>query len=221
MKLFGKRNNVRRELDKIWKTRQLEYAGLVSFIESLDEHRTRVLVIAHFPATLRALSDLLTAKTVAFNSYLTSSEGIRLRELSEYQFPGQILLAVAHALPYKLPSRPKPNISCDFEINLLVAEHHPLPSFDDRISEFAASLPCPSRVCFHDALDGALLSHFGGAQMAQLMTTLRTPDSEFISNSKIDRSIRRAQKKIARRVTNPMTADSAEQWFQMHLPNRE
>jgi hypothetical protein len=214
--LFGKRQTVKHEPAKIWKTRSLEFEGLLTFIDSLDPATTRVLVITHFADTFRALNDLFLSRGATFNTYPTAFEGERLHDLSEYQ-PGCILLAPAQVLPENLLVTQTQTATCGFEINLLVAEHHPLPDFDDRILEFAASLPCPSRVCFHDALDGALLHHYGGDQIVHLMATLKMPDGECVSNALIDKSIRRAQEKIARRVSSPMTADSAEQWFQLHL----
>ncbi len=217
--LFGKRKTVKHEPAKIWKTRQLEFEGLLAGIESLDLVTTRVLIVTHFADTFRALNDLFLSRGATFRTYPTAFEGDRLRDLSEYHSEGCILLAPAQALPENLfAPQPQTHIG-DFEIHLLVAEHHPLPAFDDRILEFAASLPCPSRVCFHDALDGALLHHYGGDQIVQFMATLKMPDDESVSSALVDKSIRRAQEKIARRVTNPMTADSAEQWFQLHLPD--
>ena len=215
--LFGKRKTVIHEPDQIWRTRSTEFEGLLAFIESLDPATTRALVITQFADTFRSLNDLCLSRGVAFTTYPTAFEGERLHDLSEYQVAGHILLAPAQALPENpLVTQTQP-LGRDFEINVLVAEHHPLPDFDDRILEFAASLPCPSRVCFHDALDGALLRHYGGDQIAQIATTLKMPAGDCISSSFIDKSIRRAQEKIARRVSNPMTADSAEQWFQLHL----
>ena len=220
-KLFGKQNPVKREPDKIWQTRQLQYLGLLRFLESLNRQTTRVLLIAHFPETFRALSGLLAAQATPLKTYTTASEGFQLQELSAYQPAGRVSLALAAALPDTLtaPSRPT-TAAGNFTINVLVAEHHPLPSFDDRITAFAASLPCRSTVCFHEALDGALLRSFGGEQIARLMTSLGLPDTEFIANPTIDRSIRAAQEKIARQVANPVTTDSAEQWFQLHLPQK-
>jgi hypothetical protein len=214
--LFGKRKTVKHEPAKIWKTRTLEFEGLLASIEALDPAATRVLVVTHFADSFRALNDLLLIRGATYKTYPTAFEGDRLRDLSEYQ-SGYILLAPAQALPENLFAPQPQTGSGGFEIDVLVAEHHPLPVFDDRILEFAASLPCPTRVCFHDALDGALLHHFGGDQIAQLISTLKMPDDESVSNPLIDKSIRRAQEKIARRVSSPMTTDSAEQWFQLHL----
>jgi len=218
--LFGKRKTVKREPAQIWKTRSQEFEGLFAFCATLDPTTQRVLIITQFADTLRALHDVFLARGVAVRTYPTAFEGDRLRDPVEYQLTGGILLAPAHVLPDTLIAPAIQPSPCGFQINVLVAEHHPLPNFDDGIMEFAASLPCPCRVVFHDALDGALLRHYGGEQIAQLMATLKMPDTESVSNSLVDKSIRKAQEKIARRVTNPMTADSAEQWFQLHLLDR-
>jgi hypothetical protein len=106
--LFGKRNTVKREPDKIWHSRQLQYVGLLSFIESLNHQTMRVLLIAHFPTTFRALSGLLTTKTIPFKPYATAAEGFQLQELSTYQPTGHVLLALAAALPDALATQPRP-----------------------------------------------------------------------------------------------------------------
>ncbi len=218
--LFGKRKTVKREPAQIWKTRSLEFEGLLAFIASLDPATHRVLVVTQFADTFRTLNDLCLSQGVNVRTYPTAFEGNRLRDPVEYQLTDGILLAPAQVLPDTLLAPPIQPSPCGFQINVLVVEHHPLPAYDDRILEFAASLPCPCRVIFHDALDGALLRHYGGDQIAQIMATLKMPDNESVSSALVDKSIRKAQEKIARRVTNPMTADSAEQWFQLHLSDR-
>ncbi len=217
----GKQIGVRREPDKIWKTRQQEFDGLLAWIGSLNKDVTRVLVVAHFPATFRDFADLLNSRAVAFESYTTPFEGSRLGDLSEYRLAGRVLLAQAQALPVGRRSRLNQITTCDLEVNVLVVEHHPLPSLDDRIAEFAAGLPCPSRLGFYESLDGPLMRQFGADQVAQLMTTLGLSDNECISSPMVDRTIRSAQQRIARRVSNPMSTDSAEQWFQQHLPGEK
>ncbi len=216
-----KQPGVTREPDKIWNTRLAEFNGLLAWIGSLNKDVSRALVVAHFPATFRAFADLLTSRAVAFESYSTPFEGSRLGDLSEYRLAGRILLALAQALPVKPPSRLNQITTRDLEINVLAVEHHPLPSLDDRLSEFAASLPCPSRLGFYDSLDGPLMRRFDGAQIAQLMARLGLSDNECISSPMVDRTIRSAQQRIARRVSNPMTTDSAEQWFQQNLPGEK
>jgi len=217
--LFGKRKTVKREPAQIWQTRSAEFDGLLAFSAALDPATTRVLIVAHFADTFRALSDLCLFRGLTVEAYPSPFEGNRLRDLSEYQ-AGRLHLALAQALPENLFEPIVPDKNAGFELHLLVAEHHPLPAYDDRLVEFAASLLCPCRVTFHDALDGALLRHYGGEQIAQLMTSLKMPDGECVASPLVDKSIRKAQDKIARRVTNPMSADSAEQWFQLHLPDR-
>lgn len=219
-KLFGKQNPAKREPDKIWQTRQLQYLGLLRFLESFNRQTTRVLLIAHFPETFRALSGLLATQSIPHQTYTTASEGFQLQELAAYQPAGRVSLALAAALPDAPTAPPRPTAVGNFTISVLVAEHHPLPSFDDHLTAFAASLPCPSTVCFHEALDGPLLRAYGGEQIVRLMTSLGIPDTEFVANPAIDRSIRAAQEKIARQVVNPVTTDSAEQWFELHLPQK-
>lgn len=219
--LLGKRIAKKRAPDKIWRSRDLEFRGLLTFIASLDPTATRVLLVAHFSDTLRLLEQQLGAQNLNFRTYSTVFEGYRLHTLSEYQDPGCILLAHAHVLPERSSAPDRPAAPSSIGIYVLIAEHHPISHFDDHILEFAQGLPCLSHIGFHESLDGAFLRHYGGMDMVQLTTALQIPDDECISHSMIDKSIRHAQEKIGRQVTNPMTADSSEQWFQQNLPSRK
>ncbi len=216
--LLGKgKASLKRDPDKIWRSRELELKGLLTFIASLDPATTRVLLLAHFVDTLLLLEQRLTAQNLDFHIYFTRFEGNRLQTSAEYQDTGYILLALVDALP-ESSSLPKQAVTPGgIEVHVLVAEHHPLRGVDDRILEFASHLPFASTIAFHESLDGALMQYCGGAEVLQLMTTLQIPDDESISNSMIDKSIRRAQEKIRRKVTHPITADSGEQWFQQNL----
>src|SRR5512141_1823363 len=98
-KLFGKRKTVKHEADQIWKTRALEFEGLVALIQTLNPATDRALVITQFPDTFRALNDLFLSRSLAFKTYPTAFEGARLRDRSEYQLPGYTLLVPAQALP--------------------------------------------------------------------------------------------------------------------------
>jgi hypothetical protein len=219
-KLLGKHIAIKRDPDKIWRSRDCEFKGLLAFVASLDRGTTRVLLIAHFADTLRALEKELATQQFNFRTYATVFEGHRLCSLSEYQSPESILLAHAQALPENLPVVSKSTASCGFEIYVLVAEHHPLADSDDHILGFAQCLPCQSRIGFYESLDGAFMCHYGGMMVSQLVDALQIPDNECISSPMVDRTIRQAQEKLFRQVANPVMTDTAEQWFQYNLPNK-
>ena len=216
----GKRKVNKRVPDKIWQSRDQAFRDMLAFAAALGQ-ADRVLLVAHFADTLRALEERLSAQKSDFRTYATPFEGHRLGSLAEYQPPGCILLALAQVLPNNLPASSQAAAAGGFQIHVLVAEHHPLPSLDDRVLEFAHSLPGLSQVVFYESLDGAFMRHFGGAKVTQLSDLLKIPEGECISSPLVDRSIRQAQEKVARRVANPLTADSADQWFQQNLPGRQ
>lgn len=217
-KLLGKTKTVKREPDKIWRSRDCEFKGLLAFITSLDRVTTRVLLIAQFMDTFHALEEQLTTQQLNYRTYPTIFEGRLLNTLSEYQSPEYVLLVYAPVLPDSSPIASVPAASWDFDVHVLIVEHHPLLSCDDHILGFVRQLPCRKYVVFHESLDGALLGHFGGMNISQLVTALQIPNNECISHRMIDRTIRQAQDKISRQVDNPIMADTAEQWFQYNLP---
>jgi hypothetical protein len=215
-KLFGNRTKIKRDPDKIWRSRECELRGLLEFIASLDRVSTRVLLIAHFADTFQDMEQQLKIKSLNFRTYSTVFEGHLLRTLEEYQSPECILLARASALPERKPMASYSTSSWDFDIYLLVIEHHPFASYDDHIMGFAQSLPCKSHVGFYESLDGAFMRHYGGMRVAQLVSAMNLPDNECISSPMIDNTIRKAQEKITRQVVNPVITDTADQWFQQN-----
>jgi hypothetical protein len=213
-KVYSKRVKIKRDPDKIWRSRECEYQGLLAFIHSLDRINTRVLLIAHFADTLHEIEQQLRTENLSFRTYTTIFEGHLLRTVEEYQSPDCILLARASALPERLPKASYPTSSWGFDIDLLVIEHHPFASYDDHIMGFAQSLPCMIHVGFYESLDSDFMRHYGGMKASQLMTAMDLPGNEYIASPMIDNAIRKAQKRISGQVVNPIMADTAEEWFQ-------
>ena len=215
-KLFSKRTSMKRNPDRIWRTRDGEFKGLLEFIGTLDRQTTRILLLAQFTDTFQDIEKQLKTKLLNYRAYTTIFEGHLLRTIEEYQSPDCILLARSLAIPERSPMAGYSNALWNFDIFIFVLEHHPLASYDDRIIRFAQSLPSRSRVCFYESLDGAFFRHHGGMKVSQLVTALGLPDSEYISNPMIDKTIRQSQEKILKRVVNPIITDTADQWFQQN-----
>jgi hypothetical protein len=217
-KLFQKRSTVKHNQDRIWLSEDQKYAGIMARIATLDQQVTRVVLVAHFPSTFRHLESLLQSTTVTYEPYATPLETTRLATMAEYISSSQVMLVLASVLPSTQSGQTPATTSVDFEIEFIVAEHYPLPSQDDRILLFTQSLPTSSsRLTFHEALDGAFMKRFGGDQVSQLMASLNVPENESLSDQTINKSLRAAQEKLARRITHNLSADSAEQWFQLNM----
>ncbi len=209
LKLFGKRSSVSIESDRIWKTTDLKLDGIAAAITAAGPDE-RFLLIAHFRDTFLALESLLQSKSIPFRSVTSSGDAADLLARGRYQ-AGTPILTLSDLLPKE---RRGPSWYEDFTLSIIVAEHYPIPSMDERITIFARSLACKSRIVFCESLDGAFLQHFASDQIAALLNLLKKPDQAALAHVMVDRSIRAAQKKIAKKVPSDRKASSQEQWFQ-------
>ncbi|MDH4162555.1 MAG: hypothetical protein OEW15_07675 [Nitrospirota bacterium] len=216
-RLFGKRSRIQLDHDRIWKTQTLKLNGIMAHAAWLDRHATRVLMVTHFIDTFRTLEALFHSRALPYTPMMTGSSAVQLRDLQNYR-PGHVLLALSDALPDIPKDQAKRVAECGFDICILVAEHHPVPAGEKVIDEFGEKLPCTVRLCYHEALDAALLKQFSGDLIGNALSLLKVPDTEAITHASIDRAIRQAQKKISRRTKTNHAADSADQWFRNNMP---
>lgn len=216
-RLFGRKFRVKRDHDRIWKTETLKVNGIVAHATWLDRQATRVLLVTHFRNTYRALESLFHSRAIPYTPLISAFDAAKLLDPASLQ-PGRIALVPADLLPTHRIQEMAERRECGFEISLIVAEHHPLPAEDDRILEFARSLSCKVRLCYHDSLDAALLKRFGGESLGKLMALLHTPDTEAITHASIDRAIRSAQEKLAKQIETNRPGENAGQWFQNNTP---
>jgi len=216
-RLFGKKTRVKRDHDRVWKTETLKLNGIMAHAAWLDKQATRVMMVTHFRQTYRALESLFHSRGIPYTPLISALDATRLLDPTTLQ-PGRVTLMHADLLPTHHIRQVVERRECGFEVHLIVAEHHPLPSEDDRIMEFACALPCTVRLCYHESLDGALLKRFGGEQVGKLMSALHTPDTEAITHASIDKAIRAAQEKLAKQIETNRAGDTADQWLQNNTP---
>ncbi len=96
---------------------------------------------------------------------------------------------------------------------VLVSERHPLRSEDDRVTAWVGTAGIP-KVAFYLALDDALLRMFGGDKTRELLKRLGMKEEEAIEHPFIDRSLRNAQDKVAKKAAGRSTqARSAGEWL--------
>lgn len=100
----------------------------------------------------------------------------------------------------------------DDEITIFV-EHHPLA---DKEQELFLKLNL-HHVPVLSSLDEPLFSLFGGENTIRLMKKMGMHEGEIVSHPMISKSIRNAQRKIARKVTAEIKTDSQEEWLKKNV----
>lgn len=67
------------------------------------------------------------------------------------------------------------------------------------------------------SIDDELIRYFGGERIKNLISKLGHKEGEILEHSIISSSIRRAQEELDKKVDNPVSANSASDWFILNL----
>ena len=96
------------------------------------------------------------------------------------------------------------------DIPMVLWGRHPLASFEDKA---LAALPKVQLLVGMTSLDDAFIQHFGGDNLKSLMEKMGHKEGEILEHSMISASIRNAQEDLDKKVENPISANSASDWF--------
>lgn len=103
-------------------------------------------------------------------------------------------------------------------VEIVAAERHPLPERDAQITQFAAELPCQTRVTHFLSLDDPVLRVFAGEWVENILRRLGMDEDEGINSPMVSHRLRSAQQKVAAQAIADAPAESAEQWFEKNCP---
>lgn len=96
---------------------------------------------------------------------------------------------------------------------VIFIEHYPLAGAEQDLFKRLGLREVPVLT----ALDESFMQHFGGEKTIELMKKLGVTENEVISHSMVSKSIRRAQEKLASRVTHEKSARSQSEWMALNL----
>jgi preprotein translocase subunit SecA len=203
--------------DLIWLTQVAKLNGLVAQVQDWLAENRFALVLAHFPATLARVEQELSAAGVPIDFHDGRLSRKDVVPYVDQAIGRKALLVLAASLP-----------STDFprEINgtlgrlaIVVAERHFLREKDDAILSFAHTLGRPYEIAFHLSLHDPLMKHFAGKRVENELKRLGMLESTACESKMVARRIKGAQAKLSSRILSDRTADSAEQWLSLNLPD--
>jgi hypothetical protein len=96
------------------------------------------------------------------------------------------------------------------DIPMVLWGRHPLASVEDKA---LAALPKVQLLVGMTSLDDAFIQHFGGDNLKSLMGKMGHKEGAILEHSMISASIRNAQQDLDKKVENPISANSASDWF--------
>jgi preprotein translocase subunit SecA len=203
-------------VDRIWLNQEAKFRGLCNEIQEQLHASPVIVAAAHFPETLNRLRTELTKRNLANRDQANSlSPAGFFREVKGDNPPTVILVQARALVPDEFPA---PLVDETRSVSILVAERHFLRSHDDRVVDFARGLGSRCRLSFHLSLEDPLMRIFAGEWVGQMLRNLGMTDSQPIESAMVNRRIKGAQAKFAKKVKDEQKADSAEQWLQSNVP---
>ena len=212
---FGGRSRPTRTpqgLDSVWLSGEARVEGVAAKAAARSAEGL-VLVLAHFPHTRDAIEAALRGRVEVERAESPAD----VRALLAAPETRAVGLALVEHLPEDSPAvvgqTTKP-------LSILVVERHPLRAHDDRVEQLARTLPYPSRVQFHLALDDALLERFVPERIRALFEQLGMSPDEEISHPLVSEAVEGVQRQVARAEPpqEEVEVRSSEEWLEAIEP---
>ncbi len=210
----GGRSTFEPEAVRVFLTRTARWRALCAAVRAAQDAGERVLIVAHFPATLREAGAHLSSAgidTLIRDRPLTSHEAAKRGE------SGSVLLVPVPAL--LADDEPLAADATDVgPLSIYIPEMHPLRAAEDAVDAFAAAIPVRVRMYSYVSLEDPLIERMCGPWMRDVLRKLGMQEQEEIQSALVARQIRQAQTKVSRQVESFEPADSAAEWVQRTLP---
>ncbi|HEV3299831.1 MAG TPA: hypothetical protein VG055_09320 [Planctomycetaceae bacterium] len=195
--ITGQKSNVEILDDLIWLTKKVKFeriAESVTQTHAAQDRPVAVILVAHFQDCLNELQTIVESG----------------------QFNGSVMAAAVEKL--NAASMAQTPFFESQRIDIIVGERHPLASHDEAVVQFARSLTCQCRVVHHLSLEDALLTTFAGDWVKNVLKGLGMKDDQAIQSKLVARRIKDCQRRIQRLASADVSADSAEQWMELNIP---
>lgn len=186
-------------------------------VENSSEERA-VLVVTHFPDTLRKLKAAFARKAIGYRETPEKAPG----EPSAFKGP-QTPITLLH-WPKGAPHAAKdywasfPAWQCR-RLTIIVADCHPLPGHEKAIVDFCTSIPVKKLLCSYLSMEDALMRTCGVDRIIPAVKKLGMQPDECIESELIARQIRAAQQRVKERSRTDKPAACSEEWFRYNAPD--
>ena len=197
--------------DKVWFDSARRFTGICADVASSKAQQQNVLLLAHFRTTQSLAQQALRAASIEFEPFSLADSSL----LCSMESRGRVLVGLVRAFEpttAQISSAPR-----DSNLQIIVAEHHPINRKDRAVVEIAERLSCKPQICLHASLDDPLMKYFGSDQIVTLFKRLGMDESEAISHPFVTAAIQNAQEKIEAQVQRDVATESMEDWFRFNL----
>ncbi len=174
-----------------------------------------VWLVAHF---LDTFSDCQTMLEQHGIDYFIETEPVGPQWFVNHgNDPGKLvhLLLADLAKPFFSATEQEVEIVAPYRIAMMVAERHPYGPKDERLIEFALSLPAKVEVGYYLAMEDELVNRLIPDHLIELLKTMGLQEQDLISSAMVTKRLRRFLRKGAKSTDIAGDAESAEQWFDL------
>ena len=216
--LFSKPKTFEKLDDAIWLTHAAKQVGILREIEERLGEDDRVLVVAHFSATLEEACEVFRQTNIPFEQEQHKWDSRDISRLIQHN-ESHPFVVLAESLPDTFPGG-RQNLVDESApvVSVMVLERHLLSSQDDHVTRFAQSLPGRSRLRFFQSLEDPLIQVFVGDGIRNTLERLGLQQDECIEHRMISRWVQAAQQKVQKQSLGNSKAESAEEWIERNMP---
>lgn len=201
-------------------TRDGHHRTLIQWIRGLREQQRPILVLAHFPETFQALTELLDRSDEDFDI---------LKELRDFQLFSEAIRGsesgctltlaslISDATPPGNPMRLTRPSDPGNRVAIICVERFPLPRRDRDLEQALTNLTCDYELGYLLSFEDPLIEHVLGARFRMLMEQLGLSPDELVSSHMSSKALRRALDRLARKVVDDSPADSIRAWLDKNI----
>lgn len=204
--------------DVFFLSHELAFEMWCQYIENARHSYTLIIAVAAFQDELDQLAAQLKQRGIPFQM----EQGLQGNQIERTlrEQPPTILLARLDQIP-EFQSRAVERESERMAI-IYVREHHPLREIDQRVEDFAASLPFQTSLQFLNSMDDAVVLALVDPQTRAWLIALAEQwkmQEDSLEDKAFLRSIRSAQAKLAGKAENLHTAPNGLEWLRLNMPD--
>ena len=208
----GRRASFSAEADQVFLTTGAKWRALAKAVRTRRGDGEQVLILAHFPATLRQARERLADADLETEIIDRPLAGGDVPELLQRSAASDAVLVPVPALTID-DHAATPATADSMRIAILSLEVHPADEVEQDVLRFASTIPCRTRLFPFVSLEDPLLAQFAGPAVQDILRKLGMQEDEVIQSSMVSRRVRTAQSRMSDRIKSWEPADSAEEWI--------
>ena len=194
-------------------TRESLWNSLEKTIRS-DQHTFKsIWLITHFTDTFTALQDKLDEWSQEYE-IVSSLIDPNALDRSNLLSPHAFKVVLAEMIPAATPTLQE--VNREQTVAMIVVERHPHLKHDERIIEFAKSLPCLVEFGYYLSLEDTVVKMVVNETAVTILKQLGLNEHALITSNMVSRRLDKSLQQRVDSYAGDAPADSAKQWLELN-----